>query len=87
METISKPLFRKFAAFVLAERDDVAKSAKLVALIRLRRKKLGLPRLSSQTVQDFSLPLNCHCEPATSSAESETGDEAIRCKASLGMIR
>ena len=28
----AKPLFRGFAAFVPAERDDVAKSAKLVAL-------------------------------------------------------
>jgi hypothetical protein len=32
LEAISKPLFRRFAAFVPAERGDVAKSAQLVTL-------------------------------------------------------
>jgi hypothetical protein len=49
MEAISKPLFRGFAAFIPAERDGVAKSAKLV-----------MPNLENsgeraQTVQDFAL--------------------------------
>jgi hypothetical protein len=49
LEAISKPLFRWFAAFVPAERDDVAKSAKLVTL------NLENSGYRPQTVQDFSL--------------------------------
>lgn len=36
-------------AFVSTGRGDDAKSVKLIALIRLRRRKLGLARLPSQT--------------------------------------
>jgi hypothetical protein len=49
LEAISKPLFRWFAAVVPAERDDVAKSAKLVAL------NLENSGYRPQTVQDFAL--------------------------------